>query len=431
MLCRNAPLPPGRVEWTKGATRRSRSRRRSRREGRERSRSRRSRKRPMQAEPKEHKPQKQPRQVKASEAGLYDLVLQVIERWGIACDDEVGDERFKSAINLVLSARVFGPREVERINSQLNRQLKRPKVRPRGPGSTSNLRVPTALAELEKRNVDMVRNLNMQEGILAGEAQAQAAASLPGRSRAVPVAEPAAEPEPGLGPDKEPEEREELEEEEPEAPQEARMVEDEADAGEAEVEEVEEGEVVDEESPASPAEVPGLAPFTPSPNGDGKGAFSDASMAQVSPADLKSLPNLPGYTFPEYKDNYARPNSLNVVNGVRIEQKEGFSHDKPKFVKVAKVQDVWRSGSLPDSQTRAVFKNAGKDIQFQELPAWDAFDRHVLRFTGYFKESVVETNLENYRVRKVTIYYYLEDDTCQIQEPKMDNSGMPQGALWV
>ena len=26
----------------------------------------------------------------------------------------------------------------------------------------------------------------------------------------------------------------------------------------------------------------------------------------------------------------------------------------------------------------------------QELPAWDAFDRHVLRFSGYFKEGVVE-----------------------------------------
>lgn len=71
------------------------------------------------------------------------------------------------------------------------------------------------------------------------------------------------------------------------------------------------------------------------------------------------------------------------------------------------------SAGFDDSQ-------AGKDIQFQELPAWDAFDRHVLRFTGYFKagmsdveivfcvvqmdqclrkrqESVVETNLENYR----------------------------------
>ena len=105
--------------------------------------------------------------------------------------------------------------------------------------------------------------------------------------------------------------------------------------------------------------------------------------AQVSPADLKSLPNLPGYTFPEslsrsvwleappsirvilcasvwlisafiklplpraytknsrwfffylprYKDNYLRQNSWNLVNGVRIEQKDGVSHDKPKFVK--------------------------------------------------------------------------------------------------
>eukprot|EP00439_Symbiodinium_sp_Y106_P081131 s477_g20.t1 len=136
-------------------------------------------------------------------------------------------------------------------------------------------------------------------------------------------------------------------------------------------------------------------------------AFQDpaAMTSAVSPADLKSLPNLPGYTFPEYKDNYARPNTWrpccpgvsqqvpafdalrrNVVNGVRIEQKEGLSFDKPKFVKVSKAPDVWRSGSLPDSQTRAVFKNAGADIQFQDLPAWDAFDRHVLRFSGYFKD---------------------------------------------
>ena len=41
--------------------------------------------------------------------------------------------------------------------------------------------------------------------------------------------------------------------------------------------------------------------------------------------------------LPRYKENYGRPNSWNVVNGVRIEQKEGFSHDKPKFVKVRTV----------------------------------------------------------------------------------------------
>lgn len=28
---------------------------------------------------------------------------------------------------------------------------------------------------------------------------------------------------------------------------------------------------------------------------------------------------------------------------------------------------------------------AGAETQFQELPAWDVLDRHVLRFSGFFK----------------------------------------------
>ena len=45
-------------------------------------------------------------------------------------------------------------------------------------------------------------------------------------------------------------------------------------------------------------------------------------------------------------------------------------------------------------------------------------DRHVLRFSGFFKESVVESALENFRVRKVTIFYYLEDHSISITESK-------------
>jgi hypothetical protein len=45
-------------------------------------------------------------------------------------------------------------------------------------------------------------------------------------------------------------------------------------------------------------------------------------------------------------------------------------------------------------------------------------DRHVLRFSGYFKEAVVESALENYRIRKLTIFYYLEDHSISITEPK-------------
>lgn len=51
----------------------------------------------------------------------------------------------------------------------------------------------------------------------------------------------------------------------------------------------------------------------------------------------------------------------------------------------------------------------------------------VLRFYGYFKESVVESRLENYRIRKLILLYYLDDNTLMINEPKETNSGTPQG----
>lgn len=51
----------------------------------------------------------------------------------------------------------------------------------------------------------------------------------------------------------------------------------------------------------------------------------------------------------------------------------------------------------------------------------------MLRFHGYFKEAVVESRLENFRVRKVVIFYFLEDHTIMISEPKDFNSGIPQG----
>ena len=62
-------------------------------------------------------------------------------------------------------------------------------------------------------------------------------------------------------------------------------------------------------------------------------------------------------------------------------------------------------------------------------PAWVAFDRKVLRFDCYFKESVHESRLENYRIRKCVLYYYLEDDSMHVSEPKVENSGIPQARL--
>ena len=53
----------------------------------------------------------------------------------------------------------------------------------------------------------------------------------------------------------------------------------------------------------------------------------------------------------------------------------------------------------------------------------------MLNFSAYFQEAVVEDPNENFRIRKCTIYYYLEDDTVHILEPKIANSGIPQGVF--
>ena len=69
------------------------------------------------------------------------------------------------------------------------------------------------------------------------------------------------------------------------------------------------------------------------------------------------------------------------------------------------------------------------DIQEQFEPTYVKLDKQVLRFMGYFKEHVVESRLENSKVRKVTIFYYLEDKSIMVTEPKQVNSGTPQGAF--
>ena len=53
----------------------------------------------------------------------------------------------------------------------------------------------------------------------------------------------------------------------------------------------------------------------------------------------------------------------------------------------------------------------------------------MLRFFAYFKESVVESRLENFRFRFCTIFYFLEDKSIMVTEPKQVNSGTPQGAF--
>ncbi|NXI91130.1 EFHC2 protein, partial [Psophia crepitans] len=62
-------------------------------------------------------------------------------------------------------------------------------------------------------------------------------------------------------------------------------------------------------------------------------------------------------------------------------------------------------------------------------PAWVAFDKQVLSFDAYFEEEVPDKNQELYRIRHCKIYFYLEDDTIQVIEPQVKNSGITQGTI--
>ncbi|GMF17352.1 unnamed protein product [Phytophthora fragariaefolia] len=73
---------------------------------------------------------------------------------------------------------------------------------------------------------------------------------------------------------------------------------------------------------------------------------------------------------------------------------------------------------LPSSQYRVDSKQ----------PAWITHDRLVLRFFAYFTEPVelADGRVER-RTRRVVICFYLSDRSISISEPRVANSGIPQG----
>lgn len=50
-------------------------------------------------------------------------------------------------------------------------------------------------------------------------------------------------------------------------------------------------------------------------------------------------------------------------------------------------------------------------------PHFVMYDKVVLTFRAFFKQSVPESNKEYYRVRNVNILYFMEDDSVTVIEP--------------
>ena len=69
----------------------------------------------------------------------------------------------------------------------------------------------------------------------------------------------------------------------------------------------------------------------------------------------------------------------------------------------------------PDSTLNQNFENA-KEYE----PDYVKLDKKVLRYFGYFKESIVEKELESGRIRLLVLYYYLIDDTISIVDTRQE-----------
>ena len=137
--------------------------------------------------------------------------------------------------------------------------------------------------------------------------------------------------------------------------------------------------------------------------------------------DFTAFPNLPGFT-PLHDPTLV---AHKRVSATKQEENKDYANRPPPMYPLPRrpaneqpdqsrmIDHAWQSTSHSMHDP----KNAGETVaQFE--PTFVQLDRQVLRFSGYFKEHVTESSIENNRVRNLTLLYYLEDDTMSIIEPR-------------
>jgi hypothetical protein len=142
------------------------------------------------------------------------------------------------------------------------------------------------------------------------------------------------------------------------------------------------------------------------------------------------FPKQPGYyiNHDPSRSNFKKVSSLVMQKIKNGEYKLKKEYNLPRALPI--IETNFRNiNSLSLSQSTYVNHYGTEPIKEYFKPDWVKLDKQVLRFNGYFKESVDESKIENSRVRRLTIYYYLVDDTIEIFEEKESNSGIPQGSF--
>ena len=123
--------------------------------------------------------------------------------------------------------------------------------------------------------------------------------------------------------------------------------------------------------------------------------------------------NLPGFVY------YHDPTKLDYKkSSMKFQDKKLFGEIEPP-----------KSYSLPGNNKLDSTTSLNSESTKEYEPDYVKLDNKVLRYFGYFKESIVEKELESGRIRLLVIYYYLTDDTISIIDTRQENSGIPQGGF--
>lgn len=141
-----------------------------------------------------------------------------------------------------------------------------------------------------------------------------------------------------------------------------------------------------------------------------------------------ALPFLPGNTFEDpTRRKFHVSQSLGYKNGYALAGRpEVGIGGAPLKVNQLTEEEI---NELNNKRPTLTYGQAKQAPPEDFIPAHVAFDKKVLKFDAYYKQTVHESPNEYYRVRPVIIFYYLEDDSISVVEPHVENSGMPQGKL--
>ena len=127
------------------------------------------------------------------------------------------------------------------------------------------------------------------------------------------------------------------------------------------------------------------------------------------------LPNLPGYRRPTIpRPNTSKKQTFQAVDGMRFVKEE--------LPPVQSLIEEENSTTLFVG-SRASTARPGTSKIFTQEPSI------TLTYHAYFEEEALHTRLEERRMRRCTIYFYVDDGAIMIVERPQQNSGLPQGTI--